>query len=96
MFNERESPPAPDFRVAPFLGFEREKSFFSTVLSFRIRVSVLFLHEMHETRHIDSAVTIKNRIKNMSCRFCKKGYSGKGIAQIFKLFIMNNYSLSNS
>jgi hypothetical protein len=84
MSKERETPPFPDFRVAPFWGFERAKIFFSTALPFRIRVSVLFLHEIHETRHIDSIATVKNRIKNIVLTFTKKATPFKGIAQILK------------
>jgi hypothetical protein len=56
---KRESPLSPDFRVAPFLGFTSANIFFSAGLSFRARVSVLFLHEMHETRQSNNIAVNK-------------------------------------
>jgi hypothetical protein len=57
MFKEKVIPSFPDFKAVPLTGLLSVNSFFSAGLSLRVRVSVLLLHEMHETKHIDSAVT---------------------------------------
>jgi hypothetical protein len=91
----------PDFRLVPLAGLVSANGFFSSAFFFKVRVSVLFLHEMHEMRHIDKTITSETcrlfarlidrnaPVSNMNplknIIISKKGYSTKRIAQPFQL-----------